>query len=120
VFPGELIGFIDPDKFDAEIWRPIAERAGMKGTRLHDLTKAFSSPRNSSPTAKQRPTFWTNSGTPASKLRSTPTGICFRMGQGSQGRFEKSVEEARRTSKQDVSNPLAMVGRKRPRDGATH
>ena len=29
LFAGDCNSFIDPDKFDAEIWLPIAERAGM-------------------------------------------------------------------------------------------
>jgi len=33
LFPGECSGFVNPDKFDAQIWLPISERAGMKGTR---------------------------------------------------------------------------------------
>ncbi len=27
IFPGDCNGFIDPDNFDAEIWKPIAELA---------------------------------------------------------------------------------------------
>ena len=34
IFPGDCNGFIDPDKFDAEVWKPIAEKAGMAGTRF--------------------------------------------------------------------------------------
>ena len=43
VFPGDCIGFIDPDKFDLEVWKPIAEKAGMAGTRFHDLRHFFAS-----------------------------------------------------------------------------
>ena len=43
IFAGQIGGFIDPDKFNAEIWRPIAERAGAKGTRYHDLRHFFAS-----------------------------------------------------------------------------
>ena len=35
IFPGDCNGFIDPDQFDAEVWKPIAEKAGMAGTRFH-------------------------------------------------------------------------------------
>src|SRR3982751_3085470 len=31
LFPGNCSGFIDPDMFDAETWKPIAEKAGMPG-----------------------------------------------------------------------------------------
>jgi integrase len=42
LFPGDG-GFIDPDKFDLEIWKPITEGAGMEGTRFHDLRHFFAS-----------------------------------------------------------------------------
>jgi len=34
---------MDPDFFEASIWRPIVERAGLKGTRFHDLRHFFAS-----------------------------------------------------------------------------
>ena len=43
IFPGDCNGFIDPDQFDAEVWKPIAEKAGMAGTRFHDLRHFFAS-----------------------------------------------------------------------------
>ena len=43
IFPGDCNGFIDPDKFDLEVWKPIAETAGMAGTRFHDLRHFFAS-----------------------------------------------------------------------------
>ena len=43
LFPGDCTGFIDPDKFDAEIWKPIAEKANMAATRFHDLRHFFAS-----------------------------------------------------------------------------
>jgi integrase len=36
-------GFIDPDKFSAEIWKPIAAATKMSGTRVHDLRRFFAS-----------------------------------------------------------------------------
>jgi hypothetical protein len=44
IFPGDCNGFIDPDQFDAEVWKPIAEKAGMAGTRFHDLRHRADSP----------------------------------------------------------------------------
>lgn len=35
--------FIDPDKFDAEIWAAVTAKAGMTGTRYHDLRHFFAS-----------------------------------------------------------------------------
>ena len=46
VFPGNCNGFIDPDMFEADIWRPIVNRAELKGTRFHDLRHFFASPVN--------------------------------------------------------------------------
>jgi integrase len=43
IFPGDCKGFIDPDKFDLEVWKPIAEKAGLAGTRFHDLRHFFAS-----------------------------------------------------------------------------
>jgi integrase len=44
VFAGDsATDFIGPDKFYAEVWKPMAERAGMPGTRFHDLRHFFAS-----------------------------------------------------------------------------
>ncbi|HEV8041705.1 MAG TPA: tyrosine-type recombinase/integrase [Bryobacteraceae bacterium] len=43
IFEEQGGGFIDPDKFNAEIWTPIAEGAGLTGTRYHDLRHFFAS-----------------------------------------------------------------------------
>jgi integrase len=43
LFEGQGGGFIDPDKFNAEIWAPIAAGADMKGTRYRDLRHFFAS-----------------------------------------------------------------------------
>jgi integrase len=43
VFPGDRHGFIDPDKFEPDIWRPIVDRSGLAGTRFHDLRHFFAS-----------------------------------------------------------------------------
>jgi excisionase family DNA binding protein len=43
IFPGDCNGFIDPHQFDAEVWKPIAEKARMAGTRFHDMRHFFAS-----------------------------------------------------------------------------
>jgi integrase len=43
VFPGDCDGFIDPDKCDAEIWKPITHAAEMAATHFHDLRHFFAS-----------------------------------------------------------------------------
>ena len=42
MFPGPE-GIMNPDKFDAEVWKPIATEAKMNGTRFHDLRHFFAS-----------------------------------------------------------------------------
>jgi hypothetical protein len=37
LFPSSSNGFIDPDMFDAELWKPVARQAEMEATRFHDL-----------------------------------------------------------------------------------
>ena len=43
-----------------------------------------------------------------------------RCGKEASGRFEKSMEEARRTSEPNVSNLLAMAGEQKPKRAVTH
>ena len=43
VFPGDCHGFIHPDHFETHVWQPIGKRAGMAGTRYHDLRHFFAS-----------------------------------------------------------------------------
>ncbi len=43
IFPDPSGDFIDPDKFYSDVWVPITVRAGMAGTRFHDLRHFFAS-----------------------------------------------------------------------------
>ena len=49
IFPKGMVGlepadaWIDPDYFDASIFGPIADKAGLSGTRFHDLRHFFAS-----------------------------------------------------------------------------
>ena len=43
VFAGDCHGFIDPDRFEIDIRRPIVDRAGLASTRFHDLRHFFAS-----------------------------------------------------------------------------
>jgi integrase len=118
LFPGECNGFIDPDKFDAEIWLPIAERAGMRGTRFHDLRHFFASQliANGETAAYVRDQM----GHSSIKVTFDTYGHLFPgRGKEASGRFEKSMEDARRTSEPNVSNSLAMAGEQKPEGGAT-
>jgi integrase len=119
LFPGDCKGFIDPDKFDAEIWLPIAERAGLKGTRFHDLRHFFASQliANGETAAYVRDQM----GHSSIKVTFDTYGHLFPgRGKEASGRFEKSMEEARRTSEPNVSNSLAMSGEQKPKGDVTH
>lgn len=112
LFPGECVGFIDPDKFDAQIWLPIAERAGLKGTRFHDLRHFFASQliANGETAAYVRDQM----GHSSIKVTFDTYGHLFPgCGREASGRFEKSMEAARRKSVADISNTLAIEGEDR-------
>jgi integrase len=109
LFPGECFGFIDPDKFDAEIWSPIVERAGLKGTRFHDLRHFFASQLIAN---CETPTFVRDQmGHSSIKVTFDTYGHLFPgCGREASSRFEKSMEAARRKSVAEVSKALALEG----------
>ena len=102
-------GFLDPDKFDADIWRPIAEKAKMPGTRFHDLRHFFASQliAQGETSAHVREQM----GHSSIKVTFDTYGHLFPgRGKEASGRYEKSMEEARVKSELDVSKTLAMEG----------
>ena len=106
LFPGECSGFIDPDKFDSEIWLPISERAGMKGTRFHDLRHFFASQliANGETAAYVRDQM----GHSSIKVTFDTYGhLLPGRGKEASGRYEKSMEKARLKANSDVSKMLA-------------
>jgi len=107
VFPGACHGFIDPDMFEAEIWRPIVDRAGFEGTRFHDLRHFFASQliANGETAAYVRDQM----GHSSIHVTFDTYGHLFPgRGKEASGRYEKSMELARRESEANVSNPLAI------------
>ena len=118
LFPGDCHGFIDPDRFDAEIWRPIAERARMKGTRFHDLRHFFASQLIAN--GENAEYVRDQMGHSSIKVTFDTYGHLFPgRGKEASGRFEKSMDEARRTSEGKVSNLLAMAGERKPKEAVT-
>jgi integrase len=107
VFPGDCHGFIHPDNFEARIWRPIVEHAGMIGTRFHDLRHFFASQliANGETAAYVRDQM----GHSSIHVTFDTYGHLF-PGRGREAsvRFEKSMERARKQAEADVSNRLAM------------
>jgi integrase len=107
VFPGDCHGFVHPDDFEASIWRPIVERAGMAGTRFHDLRHFFASQliANGETAAYVRDQM----GHSSIHVTFDTYGHLF-PGRGKEAgdRFEKSMEIARKRAQPDVSNPLAI------------
>ena len=107
VFPGDCHGFIHPDDFEPNIWRPIVERAGMVGTRFHDLRHFFASQliANGETAAYVRDQM----GHSSIHVTFDTYGHLFPgRGKEASDRFEKSMEMARKKARADVSNPLAI------------
>jgi integrase len=107
LFPGDSGGFIDPDKFDAEIWRPITERAKMSGTRFHDLRHFFASQliANGETAAYVRDQM----GHSSIKITFDTYGHLFPgRGKEASSRYEKAMDEARRKTQAGVSKTLAI------------
>jgi integrase len=119
VFPGECSGFIDPDKFDAEIWKPVAERAGMASTRFHDLRQFFASQliANGETAAYVRDQM----GHSSIKVTFDTYGHLFPgHGKEASDRYEKAMEAARQKPDSSVSNLLAIEGEGKPKGTVTN
>jgi len=109
IFPGDCAGFIDPDKFDAEIWKSIAARAGMPGTRFHDLRHFFASQliANGETAAYVRDQM----GHSSIKVTFDTYGHLFPgRGKEASDRYERAMQDARQKSESDVSKVLAIEG----------
>jgi integrase len=109
LFPGDCNGFIDPDKFDAEIWRPIATKAGLAATRFHDLRHFFASQliANGETAAFVRDQM----GHSSIKVTFDTYGHLFPgRGKDASDRYEKAMKDAREKSKSTVSKALAIEG----------
>jgi integrase len=109
VFPGDYHGFVAPDDFEAQVWRPIVQRAGLPGTRFHDLRHFFASQliANGETAAYIRDQM----GHSSIHVTFDTYGHLFPgRGKDAADRYEKSMVAARRKLEADVSNPLAMNG----------
>lgn len=119
LFPGNCGGFIDPDMFDAETWKPIAENAGLPGMRYPDLRHFFASQliANNETAAYVRDQM----GHSSSKVTFDTYGHLF-PGRGKEAidRNEKAMETAREKSKADVSKTLAIEGEEKGGSDATY
>jgi integrase len=107
VFPGDCHGFIRPDEFEVNIWRQIVGRAGMTGTRFHDLRHFFASQliANGETAAYVRDQM----GHSSIHVTFDTYGHLFPgCGKEASDRFEKSMETARKRAEANVSNSLAM------------
>ncbi len=121
IFPGDCSGFIDPDKFDAEVWKPIAEKAGMAGTRFHDLRHFFASQliAQGETAAYVRDQM----GHSSIKVTFDTYGHLFPgRGKEASARYEKSMADARVRQKAEagVSNPLVIDGDDGPEGTVTN
>src|SRR5215470_6534095 len=88
------------------IWKPIAERANMPGTRFHDLRHFFASQliANGETPAYVRDQM----GHSSVKVTFDTYGHSFSgRGKEASGRYEKAMEQARHRAGADASNPVA-------------
>ena len=119
LFSGSCNGFIDPDMFDAEVWKPVARKAEMEATRFHDLRHFFASQliANGETAAYVRDQM----GHPSIKVTFDTYGHLFPgRGKEASDRYEKSMEEARQKPSADVSKALALEGKRNGRKDATN
>jgi integrase len=109
IFPGNCHGFIDPDRFETEIWRPIVKQADLTGTRFHDLRHFFASQliANGETAAYVRDQM----GHSSIHVTFGTYGHLFPgRGKEASDRYEKSMDAARRKSEAAASNRLAIGG----------
>src|SRR5215469_2692608 len=119
VFPGDCHGFIHPDNFEANIWHPIVERAGMAGTRFHDLRHFFASQliANGETAAYVRDQM----GHSSIHVTFDTYGHLFPgRGKDASERFEKSMEIARKRAEADVRKMFAIEGEEKGGNDATN
>jgi integrase len=119
MFPGNCAGFIDPDMFDAEVWKPIAVKAQMASTRYHDLRHFFASQliANGETAAYVRDQM----GHSSIKVTFDTYGHLFPgRGKEASDRYEKAMQDARQKSKPDVSKTLAIEGEEKGGSDATN
>jgi integrase len=119
LFPGNCSGFIDPDMFDAEVWKPIAVKAEMAGTRFHDLRHFFASQliANGETAAYVRDQM----GHSSIKVTFDTYGHLFPgRGKEASDRYEKAMRDAWEKSKVDGSKMVAIEGEKKGGSDATN
>jgi len=117
--PRKLFGLIDPDMFDAEVWKPIAQKAGMPGTRFHDLRHFFASQliANGETAAYVRDQM----GHSSIKVTFDTYGHLFPgRGKEASDRYEKAMRDAREKSKADVRKMFAIEGEEKGGNDATN
>jgi integrase len=113
LFPGDCNGFVDPDKFDGDVWKPITKKANMAGTRYHDLRHFFASQliANGETAAYVRDQM----GHSSIKVTFDTYGHLFPgRGKEASGRFEKSMEDARKKANARRPEPNQDVAFEKP------
>src|SRR5215470_14921411 len=101
------------------IWKPIAERAGMPGTRFHDLRHFFASQliANGETAAYVRDQM----GHSSIKVTFDTYGHLFPgRGKEASDRYEKAMRDAREKSKADVRKMFAIEGEEKGGSDATN
>ncbi len=109
IFSGYCHGFIDPHRFETDIWRPIVKRAELTGTRFHHLRNFFASQL----IANGETARYVRDQMGHSSIHVTfdTYGHLFPgRGREASDRYEKSMDAARRKSEAGASNRLAIDG----------
>ena len=109
IFSGNCHGFIDPDRFETDVWRPIVKQAELTGTRFHDLRHFFASQliANGETAAYVRDQM----GHSSIHVTFDTYGHLFPgRGREASDRYEKSMDAARRKSEAAASSRLAIGG----------
>jgi integrase len=129
IFPGECASFIDPDKFDAEIWKPVAKGAGMANTRFHDLRHFFASQLIANANANGETAAFVRDQMGHSSIKvpfDTYSHLFPGRGKEASDRYEKAMLDAKQTAgvakstDSGVSNLAALEGEEKPKRKVTN
>src|ERR1700692_3828122 len=119
--PRRLQRLHSPDQFDAEVWKPIPEKAGMAGPRFHDLRHFFASQLIAQ--GETAGYVRDQMGHSSIKVTFDTYGHLFPgRGKAASPRYEKSMADAkvRHKAEASVSNPLAIDREEGPEGTVTN
>ena len=116
IFPGDCNGFIDPDKFDLEVWKPIAEKATWQARAFMTCEPVDAQSETAAYVRDQV-------GHSSIKVTfDTYRHLFPGRGKEASARYEKSMADAkvRHKAEASVSNPLAIDREEGPEGTVTN